>query len=185
MKIFSWSIFSCICRLFLPYQLSRKNPCVNLVQITKANCKTPMKEIDKKQPPEVVCNLHRPVTLLRCFPMKFAKFLRIPILKKSLLNCMPCVLKTYSRVIVPCALTWWQCVCVLTCSRANLPWVLLDSRVDKAYELTCEYVLSSLPLPACVARHHLATYMAYLALSTIKALLPLPLKLHTLLVWLI
>ena len=80
-------------------------------------------------------------------------FFKIRVLKKSLLNCVPCVLKTCSYANVPCVLTCsranMSCVptclrantpCVLTCSRANMPCVLMYSCVLRAYVLTCSRV---------------------------------------------
>ena len=60
----------------------------------------------------------------------------------SLLNCVPCVLKTCSRANVPCVLTCSRTnmPCVLTClacSHANVPCVLTCSCVNLSCLLTC------------------------------------------------
>ena len=60
----------------------------------------------------------------------------------SLLNCVPCVLKTCSHANMLCVLTCHSVLrahvpCVLPCSRANVPCVLMYSRVNVACELTC------------------------------------------------
>ena len=62
---------------------------------------------------------------------------------KSLLNCVPCVLKTCSRANVPCVLTCSRAnvPCVLTCTRANVPYVLTCQCVLRAYVLTCQRAL--------------------------------------------
>ena len=94
--------------------------------------------------------------------------------KKSLLNCVPCVLKVYSRANMPYVLMWSRvkmpCVltcsraymlcmltcscanvpCVLTCSCANVPCVLTCQRALHAYVLTCERVLRAYVL-MCLA----------------------------------
>ena len=63
----------------------------------------------------------------------------------SLLNCVPCVLKTCSRANVPCVLTCSRgnVPCVLTCSRANIPCVLTCSRASVPCVLT--YSLAYVP----------------------------------------
>ena len=88
--------------------------------------------------------------------------------KMSLLNCVPCVLKTCSRTNVPCVLTCLRSnvssvlmcqrvlrvhvpckltnshasvPCVLLWSRANLSCVLTLSRVNVASVLTCQRAL--------------------------------------------
>ena len=88
----------------------------------------------------------------------------LPEFFKSLLNCMPCVLKTCSHADVPCVLACngcqrvlrayvltcqhvlhahvltWQCpLCayVFTCSSANVSCVLTCSRDKAPYVLTC------------------------------------------------
>ena len=62
---------------------------------------------------------------------------------KSLLNCVPCVLKTCSRANVSCVLTCSRAnvPCVLTCSRANVPCVLTCTRANVPYVLTCQCAL--------------------------------------------
>ena len=59
--------------------------------------------------------------------------------KRSLLNCVPCVLKTCSRAYEPCVLTCLRAnvPCVLTCSRANMACVLTCLHANVAYVLTC------------------------------------------------
>ena len=61
----------------------------------------------------------------------------------SLLNCVPCVLKTCSRANVPCVLTCSRAnmLCVLKCSRANVSCVLACQRVLGAYVVTCQCAL--------------------------------------------
>ena len=63
----------------------------------------------------------------------------------SLLNCVPCVLKTCSRANVPCVVTCSRgnVPCVLTCSRANIPCVLTCSRASVPCVLT--YSLAYVP----------------------------------------
>ena len=63
----------------------------------------------------------------------------------SLLNCVPCVLKTCSRANVPCVVTCscGNVPCVLTCSRANIPCVLTCSRASVPCVLT--YSLAYVP----------------------------------------
>ena len=58
----------------------------------------------------------------------------------SLLNCVPCVLKTCSRANVPCMLTCSRAnaLCVLMCSRANVPCVLTCQCALGAYVPTCQ-----------------------------------------------
>ena len=73
--------------------------------------------------------------------------------KLSLLNCVPCVLKTCSRAKVPYVLTGphnnVSCVlmrsstnvsCLLTCSRTNVPCVLTYSCNNVPYVLRCSRV---------------------------------------------
>ena len=57
----------------------------------------------------------------------------------SLLNCVPCVLKTCSRANVPYVVTCSRAnvPCVVTCSRANVPCVLTCSRANVPNLLTC------------------------------------------------
>ena len=59
-------------------------------------------------------------------------------LNMSLLNCVPCMLKTCSRVNVPCVLTCSRAYvpCVLICSRVNVPCVLTYSRTNVSSVLT-------------------------------------------------
>ena len=59
----------------------------------------------------------------------------------SLLNCMPCVLNTYSRIKVPC---------LLTCSRDNVLCVLMYSHADRSCMLTCQ--LANMPWVPCLAQ---------------------------------
>ena len=61
----------------------------------------------------------------------------------SLLNCVPCVLKTCSLANVPYVLTCSRAnvPCVLTCSHANVPCVLTCSRANVLYVLTCQCAL--------------------------------------------
>ena len=66
---------------------------------------------------------------LVCMIMKVAWGRENILSKRSLLNCVPCVLKTCSRANVPY---------VLTCSRANVPCVLTCSRALRAYVLVCK-----------------------------------------------
>ena len=61
--------------------------------------------------------------------LELLTFLKILILKLSLLNCVSCVLKTCSRASVPY---------VLTCLRALRAYVLTCQRVLRAYVLICE-----------------------------------------------
>ena len=84
----------------------------------------------------------------------------------SLLNCVSCVLKTYSLAKVPCVLTCSRAnvPCVFTCSRANVPCVLTCSRANVPCVLTC-------------SRTNVLVLMPLFSVS-----LPLLLKLYTLLV---
>ena len=69
--------------------------------------------------------------------------------KKSLLNCVPCVLKVYSRANVPCVLMWSRVKmpCVLTCSRAYMLCMLTCSCANVPCVLTC----SRAHVPTCLA----------------------------------
>ena len=78
----------------------------------------------------------------------------------SLLNCVPCVVKTCLRANVPYVLTCSRAylLCVLTCSRANVPCVLTSSLANVPCVLTCSR--SNTP---CVLKHSRArTMRAYL-----------------------
>ena len=57
----------------------------------------------------------------------------------SLLNCVPCVLKTSSHSNVPCVLmcSRGNVHCMLTCSRTNVPCVLMCSCANMYCLLTC------------------------------------------------
>ena len=59
--------------------------------------------------------------------LKF-QYINIRLRQKSLLNCVPCVLKTCPRANVPC---------VLTCSRALRTYVLTCQRGLRAHVTTC------------------------------------------------
>ena len=89
---------------------------------------------------------------------------------RSLLNCVPCVLKTCSRANVTCVLTYSRVLrshvptclacspvlcahvptclaclrakvsCVLMCSRTNVSWVLTCSRADVPWVLKCSHI---------------------------------------------
>ena len=66
--------------------------------------------------------------------------------KMSLLNCVPCVLKTCSRTNVPCVLTYQRVFCAhvpacLACSRALQAYVLTCQRALRASVITCQLVL--------------------------------------------
>ena len=58
---------------------------------------------------------------------------------KSLVNCLPCLLKTCSRTKVPCMLTCSHAneSCVLKCSRAKIPCILTCSCANEFSVLTC------------------------------------------------
>ena len=68
----------------------------------------------------------------------------------NLLNCVPCVLKTCSRVNVPCVLTCYRVnvPCVLTahvptffaCLRANVSCVCLCAHVPMCFVCSCPHV---------------------------------------------
>ena len=78
----------------------------------------------------------------------------------SLLNCVPCVVKTCSRANVPYVLTCSRAyvLCVLTCSRANVPCVLTCSLANVPCVLTCSRANTP-----CVLTHSRArTMRAYL-----------------------
>ena len=95
----------------------------------------------------------------------------------SLLNYVPCMLKTCSRANVLCVITFSgaNVSCVLPCSRANVPcwltcscanvlWVLMYSRVNLACELTWSY--ANIPWVPCLTRlawprDHLLTSFTY------------------------
>ena len=100
---------------------------------------------------------------------------------KSLLNCVPCVLKTCSRADVPCVLTCSavNVPCVLRFSRADVPSVLKWSRANVPCVLTCSH--ANVP---CVLRCSRADVPCVLAYSRAKVLvlMPLLLKLYTLFV---
>ena len=86
----------------------------------------------------------------------------------SLLNCVPCVIKTCSRANVPYVLTCSRAKvpCVPACSRANLLWVLTCSRVNAPCVRMCSRfkVLCMLPCShanvtcvlTCLRAHHFA-----------------------------
>ena len=102
------------------------------------------------------------------------RFIKLFYFIQSLLNCVPCVLKTCSRTKAPYILTCLRanmsCVftcprvnvsCVLTCPRANVPCVLTCSRANVHFVLTCQSASFNV---------------------TISVSLPLLLKLHILLI---
>ena len=89
----------------------------------------------------------------------------------SLLNCVPCVVKTCSRANVPYVLTCSRAyvLCVLTCLRANVPCVLTCShantscvlthsraRTMRAHLLTCQCTLCDYVLKC---QHPLSAYV--------------------------
>ena len=76
----------------------------------------------------------------------------------SLLNCVPCMLKTCSRVNVPCVLTCHACLRanvlgVLSCSRALSAFV---PHVSKCLECLCTHIsmwlaISRAHAPTCLS----------------------------------
>ena len=95
----------------------------------------------------------------------------------SLLNYVPCMLKTCSPANVLCVITFSgaNVSCVLPCSRANVPcwltcscanvlWMLIYSRVNLACELT--WPCANMPWVPCLTRlawprDHLLTSFTY------------------------
>ena len=73
------------------------------------------------------------------------------IMKRSMLNCMPCMLKSCSHANV---------LCVVTCSRANVPWVLTYSRAN----VPCVVKCSRANVP-CVSTYSRANVLCMLSRS--------------------
>ena len=111
----------------------------------------------KKQKNEFIC-VKLVIILIFCNEkVPFYRFFIKDLNKSSLLNCVPRVLKTCSRVNVSCVLTCLACLranvpfvlmysrvnvpCVLTWSRANAPCVLTCRRALRAYVLMCQQTL--------------------------------------------
>ena len=69
---------------------------------------------------------------------------------RSLVNCLPCVLKTCSRAKVPCVLTCSHAnvFCILKCSRASISCILTCSCANESSVLTCSHANMSCVL-AC------------------------------------
>ena len=95
----------------------------------------------------------------------------------SLLNYVPCVLKTCSRANVPCVLTCLRAH-VPTCQRALRAYVLKYQRALRVYVLTCQRALRN-HVPTCFAGSR-ANVLVLMSLFSVS--LPLLLKLHTLLI---
>ena len=99
---------------------------------------------------------------------------------QSLLNCVPCLLKTCSRANVPCVSTCLACVranvrTCLACLRAHLPTCLACTRANMACVLTCSR--ANVPCLLTCSRVNVLVLMPLFSVS-----LPLLLKLYTLLV---
>ena len=98
----------------------------------------------------------------------------------SLLNCVPRVLKMWSRANVSCVLTCLACLHVnvltcLVCLRANVAYMLLCSRANMSCVLTCRlaclralraYVLTC----QCVLRAHVPTCLVCLRANVSRVL---------------
>ena len=76
----------------------------------------------------------------------------------SLLNCVPCVIKTCSRTNVPSVLMC-NFPCVLMCSRASVPCVLTCSRTNVLCVLTCSLVSMHYVLTWLTSQHDLRAYV--------------------------
>ena len=106
---------------------------------------------------------------------------------RSLLNCVPCLLKTCSRANMTCVrkCSGANVPCVLTCQRPLCANVLTCQCAMRAHVITCQHALSPLPNMLALPRDQLPTCLASSVISLdiiFSVSLLLLLKLYTLLV---